>query len=360
MVVAALALAALALPGTGAADPITALRARGAELARQERSTLLELYALESSIAGARSRLAAIQARIGRVERDRASARRHLRIARRTLRIAERRLGDQLRRLYEEDRPSALEILLGAESLRDALDGLDTLARAAEATDAVIHQATASRRRVSALARTLGRRRATLARLAVTQRARVTSLESAQAERAGAIERIRHEASLTSRQVASLERSARAAQERARIANARAAADVRRRAASEGRAAAVVVATAPAVTEPAAASPAPAAPPPEPPPVVTASPAGKRTLTVVVTAYALTGTTATGIPVGPGVVAVDPAVIPLGTRMFVPGYGSGVAADTGSAVKGARIDVWLPTYAEAAAWGSKTVTITLY
>ena len=52
--------------------------------------------------------------------------------------------------------------------------------------------------------------------------------------------------------------------------------------------------------------------------------------------YALHGTTATGVPVGWGVVAVDPSVIPLGTRMTIPGYGEGVASDTGGAVQGAH------------------------
>ena len=63
---------------------------------------------------------------------------------------------------------------------------------------------------------------------------------------------------------------------------------------------------------------------------------------------------------GWGVIAVDPSFIPLGTRMFVPGYGEGVAADTGSAVKGAIIDLWFPTCAQALQWGWRTVTITLH
>jgi 3D (Asp-Asp-Asp) domain-containing protein len=83
-------------------------------------------------------------------------------------------------------------------------------------------------------------------------------------------------------------------------------------------------------------------------------------MTVSSTGYCLKGTTATGIPVGWGVIAVDPGVIPLGTRMFVPGYGEGVAADTGSAVRGAMIDVWFPTCSQALQWGRKTVTITLH
>ena len=83
-------------------------------------------------------------------------------------------------------------------------------------------------------------------------------------------------------------------------------------------------------------------------------------VTVASTGYCLKGTTATGIPVGWGVVAVDPAFIPLGTRMFVPGYGEGVAADTGSAVRGAMIDVWFPKCTQAEGWGVRTVTITLH
>jgi 3D (Asp-Asp-Asp) domain-containing protein len=81
---------------------------------------------------------------------------------------------------------------------------------------------------------------------------------------------------------------------------------------------------------------------------------------VTATGYSLPGRTATGVAVAYGVVAVDPNVIPLGTRMTVPGYGEGVAADTGGAVVGSRIDLWFPTRAEALAWGMRTVTIRLH
>ena len=57
------------------------------------------------------------------------------------------------------------------------------------------------------------------------------------------------------------------------------------------------------------------------------------------------GSTASGLPVGSGVIAVDPSVIPLGTRVFVPGYGPAVAADVGTAVKGNIIDLWMPSTA---------------
>jgi 3D (Asp-Asp-Asp) domain-containing protein len=99
-------------------------------------------------------------------------------------------------------------------------------------------------------------------------------------------------------------------------------------------------------------TPAPAAP-------TALAPAG-RILTVSSTGYSLQGRTSTGIPVGWGVIAVDPSVIPLGTRVTVPGYGEAVAADTGSAVRGATIDLWFPSLAQARAWGRRTVTITLH
>ena len=63
------------------------------------------------------------------------------------------------------------------------------------------------------------------------------------------------------------------------------------------------------------------------------------------------GRTATGLPTAPGVVAVDPSVIPLGTRMTIPGYGEAIAADTGGAVHGNTIDLWFASTAQAMALG---------
>src|SRR5439155_27238095 len=89
-------------------------------------------------------------------------------------------------------------------------------------------------------------------------------------------------------------------------------------------------------------------------------PPGGRKMVVDATCYILKGITASGLPVGPGIVAVDPNVIPLGTRLYIPGYGKGIAADTGGGIKGKIIDLWYSTYAECAKWGRRTVTITIY
>jgi len=92
----------------------------------------------------------------------------------------------------------------------------------------------------------------------------------------------------------------------------------------------------------------------------TAPTAGPYRLRVDAVAYYLPGRTALGIPVRKGVVAVDPNLIPLGTKLFVPGYGQGVAADVGTAIKGRIIDVWMPNHSAARKWGRKTVVITIF
>jgi len=68
------------------------------------------------------------------------------------------------------------------------------------------------------------------------------------------------------------------------------------------------------------------------------------------------GIAATGVPVHRGIVAVDPSVIPLGSRMYVPGYGEAVAADTGWAVVGNIIDLGFADY-EVPDWRSGWVEI---
>jgi 3D (Asp-Asp-Asp) domain-containing protein len=83
-------------------------------------------------------------------------------------------------------------------------------------------------------------------------------------------------------------------------------------------------------------------------------------LKVDAVAYHLKGSTALGVPVRRGVVAVDPSLIPLGTKLHVPGYGPGLAADVGYAIKGRIIDLWFPSTAKARMWGRRTVTITVY
>ncbi|SNX53874.1 G5 domain-containing protein [Thermoanaerobacterium sp. RBIITD] len=67
--------------------------------------------------------------------------------------------------------------------------------------------------------------------------------------------------------------------------------------------------------------------------------------------------TYSGATVRRGIIAVDPRVIPLGTRLYVEGYGPGIAADTGEAIKGNIIDLFFTSYQEACNWGRRTVRV---
>jgi 3D (Asp-Asp-Asp) domain-containing protein len=102
------------------------------------------------------------------------------------------------------------------------------------------------------------------------------------------------------------------------------------------------------------------APSPAPAPILEAAPSPPRH-TFVATAYAITGTTASGVRTRPGIVAADPQVLPLGTRIRVLGAGrySGVyiVADTGGAINGRRIDVYIPSRAEARRFGRRVVQV---
>jgi len=108
--------------------------------------------------------------------------------------------------------------------------------------------------------------------------------------------------------------------------------------------------------------PAPAATPEPAPPTAAASAAESSTHelgTFLVTCYALGGATATGAHAGPDSVAVDPSVIPLGTRIDIEGVGVRVADDTGGAIHGHRLDIWEPSAAACDAFGRRSLSVSL-
>lgn len=83
-----------------------------------------------------------------------------------------------------------------------------------------------------------------------------------------------------------------------------------------------------------------------------------KTFTAMASGYSMPGgRTASGQVTGPGIVAVDPSVIPLGTKLYIEGYGYAVAADTGGAIKGNKVDLHFDTHAQAMAWGRRSVTV---
>ena len=89
---------------------------------------------------------------------------------------------------------------------------------------------------------------------------------------------------------------------------------------------------------------------------------GFATETYVATAYNLSGRTASGRPVARGLIAADPAVLPLGSRVRLEAgalSGEYLVADTGGGVKGRHIDIWTPTASEAMRFGKRAVKLTV-
>ncbi|MGH7737478.1 MAG: ubiquitin-like domain-containing protein [Candidatus Tyrphobacter sp.] len=83
---------------------------------------------------------------------------------------------------------------------------------------------------------------------------------------------------------------------------------------------------------------------------------------MVATAYTAhctgcSGRTAIGLPAGPGIVAVDPHVIPLGSHLYIPGYGFAIAGDTGGDIVGNRVDLGFASYGAALRFGRREVTV---
>lgn len=85
-------------------------------------------------------------------------------------------------------------------------------------------------------------------------------------------------------------------------------------------------------------------------------------LTYVATAYSRKGRGASGMGVRAGTIAADPHVLPFGTRVRLDaGQYSGeyVVTDSGSAIKGRKIDVWIPSYREACRFGRRNVKLSV-
>ena len=306
-------LAALQLPAASGAGSSSELRRRAqslrdenAALAGQARAAWLSSVSLGTRLEETRIGLVRLQARTGSIDAERAEAGESLRLARRTLTISQQRLARRVRLLYEQGDTDPMAVLVGAKSIEEALNGMEGIHRIARQDRLVIEQAEAARARLIVATKRLAAREAQARRTEAATSATLAALEAARREQAAQIAAYRAERSSNSGAISSLEAEARKL----------------------------------------AAAP-------------TGSQAG-RMLTVSATGYSLKGRTSTGVSVGYGVVAVDPNVIPLGTKMTIPGYGEGVAADTGGAVAGARIDLWFPTLAEALAWGTRTVSITLH
>jgi 3D (Asp-Asp-Asp) domain-containing protein len=311
------------LPAGGAADSASSSRDRASRLTQQNaslaaraRGVVLELYSLDSQLARERARLVQLRIRTAEVKSDLAEARVQLRAAKHSLSAGQRSLARRLQVLYEQGDSDPVAVVLGASSVADALGNLDSLDRLADQDRVVIEQTRKAKRKAARLTAGLSAKERGLQRLAQEATQSTLVLEQARSQRASYLGRLAGQQRLNAASIAAFQQQALAVEATARQVSG--------------------------------------------PPGSGLILPGGRSMTVVATGFAMHGRTATGAPTGWGVVAVDPSVIPLGTRMTIPGYGSGVAADTGSAIRGATIDLWFPTLAQARAWGRRTVTIALH
>ena len=318
-------LVAVGVSAASAAQRGTSLRVQAQTLDTKAHRALLDMYALDTRVNAARTRLASLESQMAALREQQVQLGLELVTTRHTLRISRRRLGSNLSLLYKQDDVSTLAVVLGAQSLDDAVTRLDDMNRVANESKQVVVETIDAQTRLERLRTVVRARTSALVGAIVDARHTTSSLVAARADRVELIANLRRKEQLKVAQIHALETTARRVVHKSETIQTTATAPQERSAA----------------------------------PVATASAQG-RALTVSSTGYSLPGRTATGLPVGWGVVAVDPSVIPLGTRLTIPGYGDAVAADTGSGVRGADIDIWFPTLAQARAWGRRTVRITLH
>jgi 3D (Asp-Asp-Asp) domain-containing protein len=311
--------------GAATSPQVQRLRAEASSIEHQKRSAILSLYSLDSRLAAAYDRLAALRRSERTLRAQRAMLATELRLARLNARLSQRELAARVRALYDHGTTSTLEVIFGASSLSDAVTELDNLDRVTSVDHEILVQVHAARARELQTSQKLAAREARLQAAIRDAGAEARSLAGVRAERSAYVDRLSAQAAVDAQQLARLEAQAQAAEAKAHQLTQ---------------------------APPAAALALP---------VHTRSTlATGETVTLVSTGYCLTGTTATGLPVGWGVAAVDPSVIPLGTHLSIPGYGAAVAADTGGSVVGDRIDLWFPTCAQAGGWGTRSVTIALH
>ena len=322
-----------AAAGTGTRD--RALRTQEDALAARLHGATLDLYALDSRLGAAQARLTQLQREAAALRAQQLQLTQQMRAAVRTLAISEKNLGANLRMLYEQGDTDPLAVILGAESLDEAVTTLDGLKAVSDQSSHFVTASLVARHRLQTLRITLSSHRVRISAAVRAAASTLRTLASARADRLSFISGLRAQQQLKSSQIQQLEATVQRAETKSQTLTA------------------AVAASGPVPSVVGDPAPAPAAAP--------AAPSqGGRTLVVSATGYSLPGHTATGLPVGPGIVAVDPTVIPLGTRMTIPGYGEGVAADVGGGIRGAMIDLWFPTVGQAFAWGRRTVTITLH
>jgi peptidoglycan hydrolase CwlO-like protein len=198
-VVLAVVSAAAAAPPAG--NDASGVRAR-------THDALLDLYALDSRLSAARARLATLESQAARLREQQSLLSQQLSSTRRTLQGSQQRLAENLRTLYEQGEIDPLAVVLGAQSLDEAVTKLDDLTRVAEQSHEFVAVTTNARERLTLLRSTIADRRARLDTAVASAKRTADDLAAAHAARVSFIESLRLKArQLTALQAAAARRS---------------------------------------------------------------------------------------------------------------------------------------------------------
>lgn len=307
----------------GASDEATNLETQSAELDNSYNQALQELVVIDTEVQRSDNDLASVKERSGEIQAAIVAQEQHLADLQAQLDGRQDALEKRLTSSYKSDDSGYLEVVMGAVDFSEFMNRVDMVNKIAEEDQNLIDSYKETQRAVEDELASLAASRDELVALEEGLIAAEQELLAAQAEQQSYLAALEGEMAANQEQMTQIQAEAAAIE--ANIS------DIQSQANTDSGGGNSY-------------SPAPA---------------GGSTITVTATAYCLTGSTATGLQAGPGIIAVDPGVVPLGSQVYVSGYGNAVAADTGGAIYGNKIDVWLPC-SDAYAWGVRTVDVTIY
>ncbi len=222
-VVAALLLLGGLVPARVAADSSVGLHSRAAKLrqenvglAARSHSALLELYALDSQLARERAHIVALRIQVAQVRAARALAEHDLAVARASLAAANRALSLRLQQLYEQGDSDPVAVVLGATSVTEAVNRLDSLGRANDIDRLVLGQSRRARGRYQRRTKALASRQRSLGSLLGEASRTAAGLEQARAQRASYLASLAAERRLNAASISGLEQQAQAIEVRTR------------------------------------------------------------------------------------------------------------------------------------------------
>lgn len=308
-------------------DDINSLEAQSAELDNSYNQALQELVAIDTEVQRSGDELAAARQRSSEVAAEIAAQEQNLAELQAQLGERQTALEKRITSSYKSDDLGYLEVVMNAGDFSEFLTRVDMVNKIAEEDQKLITSFRDAETAVEAELASLNAKREELVALEKDLAAAEQELLAAQSEQAAYVSSLEGELAANQNQLAQLQAEAAAIEANMSAIQSQSSASSSGGGGGGGDYG---------------------------PPA-----AGGSSLTVTATAYCLTGRTATGMPAGPGVIAVDPGVIPLGSSVYVTGYGNAIAADTGGAIVGNKIDVWLPC-GDAYAWGVRTVNVTIY